>query len=403
MMQMQFPSIVKPLLILAGGAVLLTVMHFAASFLIPVLLAIFFATLLTPIYSWLKKRRIPKALALLLSIGLLVLIAFLLALLVGQSLAVLESSLASYRDQFSQRQAELAEQLEALNPAIDLTPLLTALDPGGLVDTLSFLLNTVAGLLKNSLLILLLTIFLLVEAPLFKMRMVQAFGADHSITQNVITIARIMISYFGLRAVVNLVNAIATGLMLWLFGIDYAGLWAVLIFFLSFIPYIGAIVSMIPPILLAYAQSGLGLAIIIGLLAVVINAISENILQPMVMGISLSVSPTVVFLSAMFWVFILGGPGAFLAMPLTMALILFLQNFAETRSFAAMLITTPEPSTDPAPNHRLLSRFSKKHQSKRIRQSGYESPPENRLPGNDAGKVNIAPDFEEPLPKVEDL
>lgn len=83
-----------------------------------------------------------------------------------------------------------------------------------------------------------------------------------------------------------------------------------LIFFLSFIPNIGAIISMIPPILLAYAQDGLGLAITIGLLVVVINADSKNVLQPMVLGVKLSVSPTVVFLSTMFWVFILGGhPG----------------------------------------------------------------------------------------------
>jgi predicted PurR-regulated permease PerM len=63
MIHMQLPSIVKPILILAGASVLLTVMHLAASFLVPVLLAIFFATLLTPIYSWLKKRRMPKGLA----------------------------------------------------------------------------------------------------------------------------------------------------------------------------------------------------------------------------------------------------------------------------------------------------------------------------------------------------
>jgi predicted PurR-regulated permease PerM len=330
-------------------AVLLTVMHFAASFLVPVLLAIFFAALLTPIYSWLKRKRMPKGLALLLSIGLLVLIALFLVLLVGRSMTVLESSLEGYREQFSQRQANLAVQLNGLGSVINLTPLLSAVEPNGLVDTLSFFLTTLVGVFKNALLIVMLTIFLLVEAPLFKKRMSQAFGAETQTAQNAITMARVIITYFGLRAVINLVNAIATGLMLWIFGIEYAGLWAVLIFFLSFIPYIGAVISMIPPLLLAYAQSGLGLAIVIGLLAIVINGISENIVQPMVMGKSLSVSPSVVFLSAMFWVFILGGPGAFLAMPLTMTLILFMQNFSETRGFAAMAVTTTTPARGPIP------------------------------------------------------
>jgi predicted PurR-regulated permease PerM len=195
-----------------------------------------------------------------------------------------------------------------------------------------------------------LIIFLLVEALLFKARMNHVFGTDSHTTQNIITMARDMITYFGLRAVINLVNAIATGLMLWFFGIEYAGFWAELIFFLSFIPYIGAVISTIPPLLLAYAQSGLGLTIVIGLLAIVINGISENILQPLVMGKSLSISPSVVFLSAMFWVFILGGPGAFLAMPLTMTLILILQNFSETRGHAAMVVITPVPTPEPIPS-----------------------------------------------------
>jgi predicted PurR-regulated permease PerM len=300
----------------------------------------------------------------LLSIGLLLLIALFLVLLVGRSLTALQSSLDSYGDQFAQRQAELAAQIEGLDSAIDLTPLVSAVDPGGLVDTLSFVVSTAAGILKNGFLILMVTVFLLVEAPLFVRRLEQAFGAETSVTQNVIAMARIIVTYFGLRAFINLVNAIATGLMLWLFGIEYAGLWAVLIFFLSFIPYIGAVISMIPPILLAYAQSGLGLAVTIGLLSVVINGVSENILQPMVMGVSLSVSPTVVFLSTMLWVFILGGPGAFLAMPLTMALILILQTFAETRGFAAVLVTTPESTSEVVPHRGLFSRFARKHQSK---------------------------------------
>jgi len=340
---MQVPSILKPILILASAAVLLTAMHFAASFLVPVFLGIFFATLLTPIYRWFKKR-IPAVLALLLSIGFLVLVALFLVLLVGKSLNTLASSLDSYSAQFSQRQAELTTNRESLDQAIDLSPLASALDPAKLVEVLSFALSTMAGIFKDGLVIVMVTIFFLVESPLFVARLRRALGEDNSLPSNLTSLAQMMISYFGLRALVNLVNAIATGLMLWLFGIEYAGLWAVLIFFLSFIPYIGAVLSMIPPLILAYAQGGLGLVIVVGLLSVVINGISENLVQPMVMGKGLSISPTVVFLSVMFWLFILGGPGAFLAMPLTMALILFMGNFAETRGFAAMLVTTSDPA-----------------------------------------------------------
>lgn len=342
---MQYPSILKPVLILASAVIFLAAMHFAASFLVPVLLGIFFATLLTPIYRWLKKR-VPVGLALLLSIGFLLLVALFLALLVGRSLTTLSASLSSYSDQFTQRQAELAAQGEDLSQTVDLTPLVSALDPSALVNALAFVVSTVAEIFKDGLLILMVTVFFLVEGPLFVRRMRQAFGADHDLPQNITALAQGMISYFGLRALVNLVVAVATGVMLWLFDIEYAGLWAVLIFFLSFIPYIGAFLSMVPPLLLAYAQGGLGLVIVIGLLAVVINSLSENIVQPMVMGKGLSISPTVVFLSCIFWMFILGGPGAFLAMPLTMSLIMIMRLFAETRGMVALLVTTPEQLPD---------------------------------------------------------
>lgn len=340
------PSIAKPLLILVGAVIILAGMHFAASILTPILLAIFIAVLLNPIYSWLG-RRMPGGLALLLTLVVLVVVAIFLALLIGTSITTLTASLAAYSEVFSQRQAELAAQSGELGETSAFQLLLSALDPAVLASVLGFIVGAAASLLKSGLLIVFITLFALTEGPKFKVRMVQAYGADHYLTRNTITLQGTVISYFGLRAIVNLVVATATGIMLWLFNIEYAGLWTVLIFFLSFIPYIGAFFSMIPPILLAYAQGGLGLALVITLLSIVINSLTENIVAPYVMGKGLSVSPTVVFLSFIFWMFILGGPGAFIAMPLTVGLILFMGVFEETRGLAALMATAPEPGDKP--------------------------------------------------------
>ena len=346
---MQPPSVFKPLLILASAAVLLAAMHFAASFLVPVLLSAFFATLLTPLYRWLKRKRVPSVLALLLSLVFMILVAIFLVILVGNSLTVMTQDLSSYADQFSQRQAELTAKVQGLSQTVDLSQLASSLSPGTLVDVLSFFLSAIAEILKSSFFILIVTAFILVEGPLFIKRFRNAFGPDHFLPQNLTTLARMMISYFGLRAIVNFVTATATGLMFWLLGIPHAGLWAVLTFFLSFVPYIGAFVAGIPPVLLAYAQGGLTLAITVIVLMVVINSITENIVAPMIMGKGLSISPTVVFLSFIFWMFILGGAGAFIAMPLTLAMILFMRNFEETRNLVAAVIIVPEPPSESVP------------------------------------------------------
>jgi AI-2 transport protein TqsA len=345
---MQRPSVMKPILILASAVILLAGIHFAASIVTPVLLAIFFAVLLSPIYSWLKKK-LPAGLALLLTLVFLLLLVLFLLWLVGNSVTALATSLASYNEQISQRQAELQASAGILAQSGAFKAAISALDPAVLTGALSFVLGALAGIFKQGLLILFVTLFALTEGPQFGVRLVKAFGPDHFVVRNSMGLVKMVISYFGLRAIVNLFTAVGTGLMLWLFGIPYAGLWAVLIFFLSFIPYIGAFLATIPPLLLAYAQGGLGLVVVIGILSVVINGLAENIVSPFVMGKGLSVSPTVVFISYLFWMFILGGAGALIAMPLTVALILFMGSFEETRAIADVMGTMPAPKAEPEP------------------------------------------------------
>jgi len=335
------PSIFKPVLILTAAVILLAVMHFAADFLLPVMMSVFFAILLTPIFRWLKKRRVPAGVALLLSILFMALIAVLLVLLVGNSFTTLANDLAVYGDKFAEQQAQLEARAGEMANTSSVKELISTLDPANLAHALGIIIRTAAGMFKQGILMLLITAFVLAEGPQFKKRMVKAYGVDHYLTRNVTAVAGTVISYFGLRAIVNLIVAVGTGVMLWLFGIPHAGLWAVLTFFLSFVPYIGAVVAMIPPIILAYAQGGPSLAVIITVLAMIINAMSENIVAPMVMGKGLSVSPTVVFISFLFWMFILGGAGAFIAMPLTVGLMLFMSSFEETRGLAAMMGNAP--------------------------------------------------------------
>jgi AI-2 transport protein TqsA len=343
---MQRPSILKPILILASGVILLAAMHLAASTIAPILFSLFIVALLIPIYRWLR-RRIPAVLALLLSVGVLALVVLFLVLLVGNSLSVLFNSLAGYQETFGQRQDELEALAGGMGQTSAFQLLLSALDPEILVAVLTFFLGAVGSLFKNGLLILFVIIFVLGEGPQIKSRMIKIFGAEHYIPRKTITSLDMIVSYFGLRAIVNLIVAVCTAIMLWWFDIEYAGLWGVLIFFLSFIPYIGAFVSTIPPVLLAYAQGGLGLAIVIILFTIIINSLTENVVQPLVMGKGLSVSPTVVFLSFVFWMYILGGLGAFVAMPLTIAIILFMGEFEETSSLAELMGTFPEQA-DPS-------------------------------------------------------
>ena len=70
---------------------------------------------------------------------------------------------------------------------------------------------------------------------------------------------------------------------------------------------------------------------------IVVNIVAENVLSPMLMGRGLNLSPTVVFLSFILWAWVLGGPGAFLAVPITLFVIGMLETFPETRWLASLM------------------------------------------------------------------
>ena len=96
---------------------------------------------------------------------------------------------------------------------------------------------------------------------------------------------------------------------------------------------------MTPAVVLALAEFGLTRAVLVIAGIVVINILAENVLSPMMMGRGLSISPTIVFLSFIFWAWLLGGPGAFLVLPLTLFLAVMFGTFPETRWLASLIGT----------------------------------------------------------------
>jgi AI-2 transport protein TqsA len=99
-------------------------------------------------------------------------------------------------------------------------------------------------------------------------------------------------------------------------------------------------------VVLALAEFGVDRALLVIAGVVVINILAENVLSPMMMGRGLNVSPTIVFLSFVFWAWLLGGPGAFLALPITLFVAVMFDTFAETRWLANLIgVSGPDPGS----------------------------------------------------------
>ena len=125
--------------------------------------------------------------------------------------------------------------------------------------------------------------------------------------------------------------------LLALIGVDYPVLWGALAFLLNFIPNIGSIIAAVPPVLLALIQLGVAQAALVAGGFLVINMAIGNFLEPRYMGQGLGLSTLVVFLSLVFWGWVLGPVGMLLSVPLTIAVKIALEVRPDTRWMAIML------------------------------------------------------------------
>lgn len=229
-------------------------------------------------------------------------------------------------------------QLEGLldNAGLGETQISDVLESNQFSDLMKSIAAMTVAVASDFIVSVVLTAFLLLESERFA-KILQKSTAAHPVMQQMPALMKTAIAYFGIRTRLNLITGIGVTLLLLLLGVDYALLWGILAFFLSYIPYIGLAMAMIPPSLLALAEYGpwRALLVIVGITA--INLTIENVLEPSYTGKRLSLSPSVVFVSFFFWAWLLGPVGAILSMPITVMLMLVLGGDERTAWMAQII------------------------------------------------------------------
>jgi AI-2 transport protein TqsA len=346
------PSFLRVMLGLAATVVVLVGMRLAAPILNPILFAVVLSLLFSPIYAWLRRHRIPTPLALIfMLVGLTVLFVGIF-LIMGISIARFSGDIASYAGKLNVQVGNLQDLVRSAG--LSEVNIRDAVKPSALAGAIGSVLAGVADFLSNLFLILVIVLFLLAEGPAMMDRLRSSAGSDHPQVERLTVFGRNVVRQLGLRAIVNLVTGAGVTILMFVLGVDFPLMWGILTFFLSFIPWIGLPLAVAPAVVLALAEHGIDRALLVILGVIVINILAENALSPMLMGRGLSLSPTVLFLGFIFWAWLLGGPGAFLAAPLTIFLVLMLETFPETRWLAAVMgMSAPDPDS-PAPEEEVV-------------------------------------------------
>lgn len=313
----------------------------------PLLLAVFLGYVLLPYYSRLR-HRLPGPAAIGLLAGwtaaiLAILVMALYGSLLGLSeeLPLLKGRAVRLMDQgfaFVDRQSEalgLPVRTRSTAPAAQEDAIADAV-----FDTARAAANAAAGGLLEAATAGLYLLFLLLGAERLPDRVRDAYPTDQA-AQILAVAGRInaaIVSYLKAKIKSSLILAVPVGVVLAAFGVRFAFLWAVVTFLCNFIPYLGTVVGYGLPVAFAFLQLDPGYRpAAVAVLLLVCHAASGTVVEPLVIGRAVGLSPLVILAALSVWGLLWGLPGMFLAVPLTVVLKIVLENINMTRSLGKLL------------------------------------------------------------------
>jgi predicted PurR-regulated permease PerM len=325
----------------AAFVVIVAGMRAAAPLLVPFLLAVFIAVITAPPMFWLKRKGMPSGLALFVVVDALLATVVGLGVLAGNSVEAFSRQGPVYEERLRERMADVIGWVTDLGLDVSVETLREQLDPGAAMRLAGGVVSGLGDALTNSFLILLTVVFILLEASSMPAKLRAALDDPDASLARFADVAGSVNRYLAIKTWTSLGTGALVWILLSVLGVDFALLWGLAAFLLNFVPNLGSILAAIPAVLQAWIQLGDGSAVAVAIGYVVINVVIGNVIEPRVMGRGLGLSTLVVFLSLVFWGWVLGPVGMLLSIPLTMTVRVALEARDETRGLAILLGPAP--------------------------------------------------------------
>ena len=370
----------RALLIVASGIVVVAGLRAASTIIVPFLVAFFISVIALPLLDWLRSKKLPTGLAVLITILAVLAALSGVGFLVSGSVNELTRELPKYRGRVAQVNEQISERTR---PAVEWLrehgvelPAATAggappipedspdsqdalpdpeaaelpaaaeesnaawfvnlFDVDAVINRAIGAVGAVAAIVSNVVVVVLILTFILLEAATFPRKLRLAFGGV-GVERRFGSMMRELRRYLGIKTAISLVTGALIAVWLSLLGVDFALLWGFVAFGLNFIPNLGSILAAIPATLLAALQLGFFPAFLVALGYLVVNMLLGNLLEPLLLGRQLGISALVVLLSLVFWGWVWGPVGMLLSVPLTMVVKIMLENTEDLQWLAVML------------------------------------------------------------------
>ncbi len=314
------------------------------SIFIPFFMALVISFLFEPLYEWFKRKGFPAWAAILTVVLIIFIISNIASVFVFTSINTFTSGFPIY-----------VQKIEAL--AVSATNVFSSfgisndeirkslnfsqyLSGDKLTGMISDVISSIAGIFTNYILILIYVIFLLSEFSSIQRRILTAFSREESrkIADILSDIFIDLRRYIVGKTLINLSHAVLITIIFLFFGLDFAIVWGLLTFFMTYIPNIGAFISSILPFLTALTQyDNLVVPIVLLIIMGVIAYSIGNLVEPKVLGDKLNLSPLLLIISLVFWGYIWGVVGMLLSVPIMSMIKIILSKFESTKPVAILM------------------------------------------------------------------
>lgn len=319
-------------LLLAGACsvVIISGLKAASAVVNPLLMAILIVPMILPVQQFLIRRGVSRTIAT--AITVIVLVAGLLGVIffVGTSVAEMATRLPMYAPKLAALRDSLFAELQARG--IDTVNLNTgdALDPQRFIGFASHTAVVLGTALKDALFVVLLLAFAL--PILARSESENEKRRDRERAAALEAHFAEMRKYVAITGLCGLINGTAALCLLLYLRIDFAITWAVLFFLMNFVPAVGFVFALVPPLLLTLVQYGWTTAIVLTVFYSVLHFLVDSVFKPRIMAEGLDLSPLVVIVALVFWSWVLGPIGAIVAVPITMVLRKFAERYGSDPS-----------------------------------------------------------------------
>lgn len=329
------------LLTMASLVIVIAGLRASTTILVPFLLALFISIVCSTPLFWLRNRGLSVWISIVIVIVGILLIGFVIGTLLGSSIDDFSRNLPAYTAKLNQQYSNMLRFIESRGIDISRFELMEMLDPDKVMQWVAAIFNGLGDVLANSLLIILTVIFILLEASTFHEKLISVFrDPEESLAQAQRIMANVK-HYLAIKTLISLATGVLVAIFMTIMGVDYPLLWGLLAFLLNYVPNIGSIIAALPAILQAMIQYGPGRAAGVAAGYIVINFTIGNFIEPRFMGRGLGLSTLVVFLSLIFWGWVLGPVGMLLSVVLTVTARIVLESREDTRWIATLLGSKP--------------------------------------------------------------